>query len=131
MDPLVLLGIALGGLVAALFNYLLNLAPGSTPEDFEVGEPPVRLSCDCALNPLIIAIITVAVIAVSSPYFGSLTELYVVCIVLFVLVTLAGVIGRWRRHDEWRRMFALLDLVVRREELEDSFEYYDEDDDEE
>ena len=131
MDPLVLLGIALGGLVAAVFNYLLNLAPGSTPEDFEVGEPPVRVSCDCALNPLIVSVIAVAVIAVSSPYFGSLTELYVVCIVLFVVVTCAGMVGRWRRHDEWRRMFALLDLVVRREELEDGFEYYDEDDDEE
>jgi hypothetical protein len=94
----------------ALFNYYLNLAPGTDPEDFNVGPQGLNITCDCYLNTLILGGILVIALGAGSGMFESRTELYISGIIAFTVVTIAGVIGRRRRYREWEE----LDKVVRR-----------------
>ena len=68
------------------------------------------IACDCFLNTLIISTITTIVIALSSGLFESTTELLYSGAASFLIVWIAGVLGRIRRHSEWKE----LDEVVRR-----------------
>jgi hypothetical protein len=94
----------------ALFNYYLNLAPGSDPEDFNIGPPELNITCDCYLNTLIIGGVLVIAFAAGSGIFESRTELYASGVIAFIVITLAGIIGRRRRHREWKEF----DKIVRR-----------------
>jgi hypothetical protein len=94
----------------ALFNYYLNLAPGSDPEDFNIGPPELNITCDCYLNTLILGGVLVIALGAGSGIFESRTELYASGIIAFTVVTLAGIIGRRRRYKEWKEF----DKIVRR-----------------
>lgn len=99
-------------LLASLFNYYLNLAPGSDPEDFQVGPPQLGITCDCSLNVLIIGGIVVLALSAISGLFDSRLELYIVGIVSFSLITVAGLVGRKRRHQEWRELRSVIERSV-------------------
>jgi len=99
-------------LLASFFNYYLNLAPGSDPEDFQVGPPQLGITCDCSLNVLIIGGIVVLALSAISGLFGSRLELYTVGIVSFSLITVAGFIGRRRRHQEWKELHIAIQRAV-------------------
>jgi hypothetical protein len=96
--------------VLALFNYYLNLAPGSDPEDFNIGPPELNITCDCYLNTLILGGVLVIALGAGSGIFESRIELYASGIIAFAVVTLAGIIGRRRRYKEWKEF----DKVIRR-----------------
>jgi hypothetical protein len=104
----ILLGISLG----SIFNYFLNRAPGADPDDFQitVGSTNTGITCDCFLNTLIISAITAVLIVLSSGLFDSTIELLYTGAASFIFVWLAGIIGRMKRHAEWKE----LDEVVRR-----------------
>jgi len=122
-------------LLASAFNYYLNLAPGADPEDFQVGPPQLGLTCDCSLNILIIGGIVVLALSAVSGLFDSRLELYIVGIVAFSLITIAGFIGRRRRHREWKELRRVIERAVpstsflglKRAPVEISFEDDDED----
>ncbi|MGY5856279.1 MAG: hypothetical protein RTS72_06740 [Candidatus Thorarchaeota archaeon] len=122
-------------LLASAFNYYLNLAPGADPEDFQVGPPQLGLTCDCSLNILIIGGIVVLALSAVSGLFDSRLELYIVGIVAFSLITIAGFIGRRRRHREWKELRRIIERAVpstsflglKRAPVEISFEDDDED----
>jgi hypothetical protein len=99
-------------LLASAFNYYLNLAPGSDPEDFQVGPQQLGITCDCSLNVLIIGGIVVLALSAVSGLFGSRMELYIVGIVSFSLITIAGFIGRRRRHQEWKKLRKAIERAV-------------------
>ncbi len=99
-------------LLSAVFNYYLNLAPGSDPEDFQVGPPQMNLTCDCSLNVLIIGGIVVLALSAASGIFDSRLELYIVGIVAFSVITVAGFIGRRRRHQEWKELHRAIARAV-------------------
>ena len=99
-------------LLALAFNYYLNLAPGADPEDFQVGPPQLGFSCDCSLNVLIIGGIVVLALSAASGLFDSRLELYIVGIVAFSLITIAGFIGRRRRHSEWKELQRVIERAV-------------------
>ncbi len=99
-------------LLATAFNYYLNLAPGSDPEDFQVGPPQLGITCDCSLNILIIGGIVVLALSTASGLFDSRLELYLVGIVSFSLITLAGYIGRKRRYREWKELHKAIERAV-------------------
>ena len=103
-----------GILVAAIINYYLNLAPGSNPNDFQVGPDELGITCDCYLNMLIISSIVVIALALSSYMFDSAIEVVVLAIVGFVVVTLAGYYGRRKRYHHWEDMEDMLDRVIPR-----------------
>lgn len=88
--------------ILALFNYYLNLAPGSDPDDFAVGPPELNLSCDCSLITLIIGGIFVIALSAASSMFSSRYELYFTGVISFIIVTVAGIFGRRKRHTDWR-----------------------------
>ena len=98
---MVWLVVASAVLAASLFNYLLNRAPGSDPEDFLLGPQELGMSCDCFLNTLIVGAIVVAAMAAGAGAFSTRNELYVAGTLAFVIVTAAGILGRRRRHKEW------------------------------
>jgi hypothetical protein len=110
METLIFAILALVVSVLALFNYYLNLAPGTDPEDFSIGPQELNITCDCYLNTLILGGILVIALGAGSGLFESRTELYISGIIAFVLVTIAGIIGRRRRHREWEEF----DKIVRR-----------------
>ena len=122
-------------ILASAFNYYLNLAPGADPEDFQVGPPQLGLTCDCSLNILIIGGIVVLALSAVSGLFDSRLELYIVGIVAFSLITIAGFIGRRRRHREWKELRRIIERAVpstsflglKRAPVEISFEDDDED----
>jgi len=139
VDPLVQFLFVVGVTVAAVFNYFLNLAPGSEPQDFEVLHVGSGVRCDCFLNTLILGGIVALAVVLSSSAFSSRMELYVYSFLSFALVTLAGIIGRLRRHREWQEMEGVLERVLPEDdegligasfddedEEDDSWEYYDE-----
>ncbi|MHA1850941.1 MAG: hypothetical protein ACTSW8_06745, partial [Candidatus Thorarchaeota archaeon] len=99
-----------GVLVVALFNYYLNLAPGSDPDDFTLGPPQLNLTCDCYLNTLILGGIMVVAFSAGSSLFDSRLELYLIGGIAFAAVTIAGIIGRRKRYAEWKED----DKVIRR-----------------
>ncbi|MFW9962897.1 MAG: hypothetical protein ACFFCX_05005 [Candidatus Sifarchaeia archaeon] len=99
-------------LLATAFNYYLNLAPGSDPEDFQVGPPQMNVTCDCSLNVLIIGGIVVLALSAVSGLFNSRVELYLAGIISFSLITAAGYIGRRRRHREWKELRRAIERSV-------------------
>jgi hypothetical protein len=102
VDPLILVFVIAGVLITALFNYYLNLASGSDPEDFALGPPQLNITCDCYLNTLILGGIMVIALSAGSSFFDSRMELYFFGGIAFTVVTIAGIIGRRRRHSEWK-----------------------------
>ncbi|MHA1936367.1 MAG: hypothetical protein ACW97A_13920 [Candidatus Thorarchaeota archaeon] len=112
MDLLFAIVLTIGVLLAAVFNYILNLAPGSDPEDFQVGPSQLGITCDCYLNTLILGGIVVLALSLSSAAFTSRIELYIVGIVAFILVTAAGIYGRRKRYKEWKEMDYVLKRAV-------------------
>lgn len=99
-------------LLTSAFNYYLNLAPGADPEDFQVGPAQLGITCDCSLNILIIGGIVVLALSAVSGLFESRLELYIVGIVAFSLITIAGFIGRRRRHREWKELRRAIERAV-------------------
>ena len=85
-----------------IFNYFLNLAPGSDPDDFALGPPQLNITCDCYLNTLFLGAILVVAFSAGSSIFSSRLELYFIGGLAFAVVTIAGIIGRRKRHSEWR-----------------------------
>ncbi|MHA1930104.1 MAG: hypothetical protein ACTSV2_16150, partial [Candidatus Thorarchaeota archaeon] len=88
--------------VLVIFNYFLNLAPGSDPEDFALGPPQLNVTCDCYLNTLFLGGILVVALSAGSSIFSSRLELYFIGGLAFATVTIAGILGRRKRHSEWR-----------------------------
>jgi len=134
IDPLISLIIMIGVLIAAAFNYLLNRATGSDPEDFQVGPPQLGIRCDCILNTLIIGSILVLALSASSYVFETRTELQIVGFIAFTIVTVAGIYGRTIRHREWRELGEILERAVPRppdHPYPESFDILIEDEDEE
>ncbi|MFW9913053.1 MAG: hypothetical protein ACFFEU_11310 [Candidatus Thorarchaeota archaeon] len=135
MDPVVALVILGGVIFASWFNYILNRAPGSDPDDFLVGPPALEIRCDCFINTMIVGGIAVLAMALMSSFFISRTELYIVGIVSYMVITLAGVYGRKKRHEDWRELDGILKRSVpksrnpiRRDRLDMMFRDYDDDD---
>ena len=123
--------------VLAYFNYYLNLAPGTDPEDFRVGPQQLDITCDCYLNTLILGGILVLGLSAVSSVFTSRWELYVVGGIAFTVITLAGIVGRRRRYREWQEMHKVFQRAMPRSQLMkdyrspvDIFFDDDEDDDE-
>lgn len=134
MDLLVGFVIVVGVLIAALFNYILNRAHGSDPEDFQVGPPQLGIRCDCFLNTLIIGSILVLALSASSFIFETRTELYIVGFIAFVTITASGMYGRIIRHREWRELGEILERAVPKppdRPYPESFDISIEDEDEE
>ncbi|MHA2078093.1 MAG: hypothetical protein ACXABM_06765 [Candidatus Thorarchaeota archaeon] len=104
MDLLTWVVIIIGTLLAAAFNYVLNLAPGSDPEDFRVGPQEMNITCDCPINILIIGGIVVLALSAVTGVFSTREELYLVGGITFTVITIAGLIGRRRRHREWKEL---------------------------
>ncbi|MHA1484879.1 MAG: hypothetical protein ACTSPR_06140 [Candidatus Thorarchaeota archaeon] len=134
MDLLVGFVIVVGVLIATLFNYILNRAPGSDPEDFQVGPPQLGIRCDCFLNTLIIGSILILALSASSYVFETRTELHIVGFIAFVIITAAGIYGRIIRHREWRELGEILERAVPKppdRPYPESFDISIEDEDEE
>jgi len=134
VDLLIGFIIIVGLLIAALFNYILNRAPGSDPEDFQVGPPQLRIRCDCFLNTLIIGSILVLALSASSYIFETRTELHIVGFIAFAIITAAGIYGRIIRHREWRELGEILERAVPKppdRPYPESFDISIEDEDEE
>ncbi len=108
MDVLTGVLLVIGVPIIALFNYYLNKAPGSEPEDFRVGPPELGITCDCYLNTIILSAIAVIAVIANSNAFSSITELAAVGATAFAIITLAGIIGRRHRYREWYRMKRVL-----------------------
>ena len=135
LDPIIALGIIGGVLVASWFNYMLNRAPGSDPDDFLIGPKALEIRCDCFINTMIVGGIVVLALAIMSSMFASRVELYVVGIIAYFVITIAGVYGRKKRHEEWKELNGILKRSVprsnestRRDRLDMLFRDYDEDD---
>ena len=135
LDPVVALGILGGVLFASWFNYILNRAPGSDPDDFLVGPAVLEIRCDCFINTMIVGGIVVLAMAIISSVFASRTEMYIVGIVAYVVITLAGVYGRKKRHEDWKELDGILKRSfpesrnhTRRDRLDMLFRDYDEED---
>lgn len=104
LDLIIWILVIVGTLLAAAFNYILNLAPGSDPEDFQIGPSEMNITCDCSLNVLIVGAIMILALSAISGVFTSRFELYLVGGVSFVVITIAGFIGRRKRHREWKEL---------------------------
>ncbi len=112
MDPVTLVIILAGIVLAGAFNYVLNRASGAEPEDFEFGPSGMAIQCDCFINILIIGAIVTLAVALSSAAFSSPLELYATGALAFAATTIAGLLGRRRRHREWGEMEDVLERVV-------------------
>jgi hypothetical protein len=108
MDMLTGVLLVVGVTFVALFNYYLNKAPGSEPEDFRVGPAELGITCDCYLNTVIVSAIAVIAIIANAGAFSSITELVAAGATAFVIITLAGVIGRRHRYRDWYHMKRVL-----------------------
>ena len=114
MDPITLVIVIAGVLLVAVFNYYLNLAPGSDPDDFAMGPPQMNITCDCYLNTLILGGIMVVAFSAASSMFSSRIELYFVGGLAFAAVTIAGIIGRRKRHAEWKEDEKVIRLAIQK-----------------
>ncbi|RLI57124.1 MAG: hypothetical protein DRO87_05385 [Candidatus Thorarchaeota archaeon] len=103
-DVLEWIWLAAGVAVGALFNYYLNLAPGTDPEDFAVGPQEMGVQCDCILNTIIVAGVAVIAIGASAASFQSREELYLAGGLAFFIIWIAGLVGRRKRYREWREL---------------------------
>ena len=110
MEILALALIVVAVSLLAVFNYYLNLAPGADPEDFRIGPPQLNLTCDCYLNPLIVGGVLVIAFSAGAGMFDTRPELFLTGIISFSIVTVAGVLGRRKRYNEWNEF----DKVIRR-----------------
>ncbi|MFW9803307.1 MAG: hypothetical protein ACFFFC_11675 [Candidatus Thorarchaeota archaeon] len=135
MNPVVALGILGGVLFASWFNYILNRAPGSDPDDFLIGPPEMELRCDCFINTMIVGGIAVLAMAIMSSIFDSRTDLYIVGAISYIVITLAGVYGRKKRQEDWRELDGILKRSfpesrnpARRDRLDMMFRDYEEED---
>lgn len=137
LDAIFALGICIAVIVASWFNYILNRAPGSEPDDFRIGPAALGLQCDCFINTMIVGGIVVVALAIMSSSFASRAEMYVVGITAYIIITVAGILGRRRRYEDWQ----VLDGVLKRsipqsqrqatqERLDILFREDDDDDDE-
>ncbi len=136
MDPIVALGIVGGILFASWFNYILNRAPGSDPDDFLIGPKALEIRCDCFINTMIVGGIVVLAMAIMSSAFATRMEMYLVGLVAYIIITLAGAYGRKKRHEDWRELNGILKRSVpqsrnpvRRDRLDMLFRDYDEEED--
>lgn len=117
------------------FNYYLNLAPGTDPEDFRIGPQQLNITCDCYLNTLILGGILILALSAASSVFTSRIELYLVGGIAFSAVTLAGILGRRRRYQDWHELNKIFQRVVPKSHLRQSYRspvdiiFDDEDDD--
>ena len=136
LDLIIWALLIVGTLLAAAFNYILNHASGADPEDFQIGPSEMNITCDCPINVLIIGGIMILALSAVSGVFSSRIELYIVGGVSFAVITIAGFIGRRKRHREWKELRKAIRRSVpsqqysgfRRAPVDISFE---EDDDEE
>ncbi len=112
LDLLIWAIVIVGTLVATAFNYILNLAPGSDPEDFRVGPSELNITCDCSLNVLIVGGIVILALSAASGVFDSRMELYFVGGISFAVITIAGIIGRRKRHREWRELRKVISRAI-------------------
>jgi len=101
-----------GTFIAAVFNYYLNRAPGSDPEDFQVGPQELGITCDCYLNTVIISSIAVVAVLASSTAFTSIWELVIVGSLVFLSITIAGLVGRHHRYKDWHSIARVLVRAV-------------------
>jgi len=137
LDPFVFLLIVAGVVVVSWFNYILNRAPGSDPDDFLIGPEGMQLQCDCFLNTMIVGGIFVVAVAIASSAFASRTELYLIGLIAYAIITAAGVYGRRRRYNDWKELDGVLQRAVPKaprrafdsDRLDVFFEGDDEDDD--
>ncbi len=107
--------------IISYFNYYLNLAPGTDPEDFRVGPPQLNVTCDCYLNTLILSGILVIGLSAASSAFTSRLELFVAGGISFIVVTLAGVLGRRKRYREWRELHQVFQRAVPKSHLKQRY----------
>ncbi len=112
MDIGTVLVLTIGVLLATTFNYYLNRAPGSDPEDFRMGPPELGITCDCYLNTLIVSAIAVVAVLSMSTAFDSIWEIVIVGTIVFFTITLAGIIGRHHRYKDWNSMARVLVRAV-------------------
>ncbi|MFX1602171.1 MAG: hypothetical protein ACFFCK_01715 [Promethearchaeota archaeon] len=137
MDPIVFFLIAVGVVVVSCFNYILNRAPGSDPDDFLIGPEGMQMQCDCFLNTMIIGGIFVVAVAIASSNFASRTELYLIGLTAYVIITAAGIYGRRQRYNDWKELDGVLHRAVPKapprtfdnDKLDIFFEGEDEEDD--
>jgi hypothetical protein len=85
---------------------------------------------------MIVGGIVVLALAIMSSAFASRTEMCLVGIVAYIIITLAGAYGRKKRHEEWRDLNGILNRSVpqsrnpaRRDRLDMLFRDYDEEED--
>ena len=90
----------------------MNLAPGSDPEDFIIGPKEVGIQCDCLFNSIILAGISVVAISASAAAFDTRAELYLAGGIAFFVITAAGLVGRRKRHEEWRELRKAIQRAV-------------------
>jgi uncharacterized membrane protein HdeD (DUF308 family) len=84
---------------------------------------------------MIVGGIVVVALAIMSSVFASRTEMYIVGILAYIVITLAGVYGRKKRHEDWRELDGILKRSVprsrnptRRNNLDMLFRDYEEED---
>lgn len=106
-----------GVFVLAIFNFYLNLAPDSDPDDFAIGPPQLNLTCDCYLNTLILGGILVVAFSAASSLFASRIELYTIAGLAFAAVTIAGIIGRRKRYAEWKEDEQVIRRAIQKSHL--------------
>ena len=112
MDPIFGIAVIAGTIIAALFNFFLNRAPGSDPEDFQIGPKEMGITCDCIFNTLIIGAIAALAIAASSSSFDRMEDFFITAVIVFAVVTIAGILGRQQRYRDWNDMSHVLKRVV-------------------
>lgn len=107
------------GTIAAIayFNFYLNLASGADPEDFRIGPPQLNMTCDCYLNTIILGGILVLGLSTISSIFSSRIELFITGGIAFVIVTLAGILGRKKRYEKWNELNEVIQRAVPRAHL--------------
>jgi hypothetical protein len=136
LDPVILLVIIIVIVVASTFNFVLNRAPGSDPEDFRVGPPELGITCDCFLIPLIVSGIVVIGMSISAGVFASRMELYLSALIAFFTITYAGFLGRRARYRDWREITEVLERAIPIDQWDRGYDPYidtfpeDEDDEE-
>ncbi|MFW9799700.1 MAG: hypothetical protein ACFFD9_04645 [Candidatus Thorarchaeota archaeon] len=135
LDPLVFLVICVAVAVVSWFNYILNRAPGSDPEDFNIGPPGMQIRCDCFFNTMIVGGIFIIAMAIMSSAFATRTELFVIGLVSYVVITTAGVYGRRMRYKDWSEIDGVLKRAMpnppRRAYDRDSLDIFFENEDDE
>ena len=124
MNPVVLLVIVAATVIASAFNFILNRAPGSDPDDFRVGPPELGITCDCFFIPLIVSSIVVLGMTISAGAFDSRLELYLSAFSAFIIITYAGFLGRRARFRDWREITEVLERVIPLDRIDHEYDSY-------